>query len=237
MFEGCRLGVKKPDPKRIAAHVKLTPDDIDASISRVPFDWHQGIRWDHPDLGNRDLNLCGPAAVVEWCNLMARVAGLNVPMYGRPEAERIYRRMGWDGTFASDDGVVLLDLMCQWMQEPFCGVMLDGFFVIGHGEDDHVATANTLSPLIAAASLTKACQTTDLWDGVAADDRWRFWGNHAFLYFADSPGGGTCVSWCKPVRQTDDFRRSSWIEAYLPVCRALQPHLDLERFTQIGRLL
>lgn len=235
MFADCRLGLRDPDPRRIAQHVHLTPDDVDASISRVPFDWHLGQKWNHDDLGNRDISNCGPAAVVNWCNLMAKVAGLDVPMYGRPEAERIYQCMGWDGTFVSDDGVVLLDLMMEWMKQPFCGVVIEGVYVIAHGEDSHVATANCISPLIAAASLTTSCKSTDVWDDQVA--RGRLWGNHAFLYFADSPGGGSCKTWGRRAFHTPEFRKARWIECYLPICRALQPHLDLERMIKIARLL
>lgn len=237
MFTDCRLGLKDPDLRRVRAHVRLTPDDVDACISRVPYDWHLGVQWNDDDLGNRKLNNCGPAAVVNWSNLMAKVAGLNEPEWGFDEAKRIYTRMGYRGTEATDDGVVLLDLMYQWMLEPFCGRKIDGFYVIGHGEDSHMATANCIAPTIVAASLTRACKTTDIWDAKAADDRNRLWGNHAFLYFADSVGGGQGKSWGKVVGNTDEFRRSRWLECYLPICQELQPYLDLAKVIKIARHL
>lgn len=236
MFQDCRLGLKEPDQKRIDRHVKLTPADVnEAMISRVPFDWQLGQRWNNDDLGNRSLNNCGPCGVVNWCNLMGKVAGLNVPTYGREEAERIYRRMGYDGTFATDDGVILLDLMYRWMLEEFCGTKILGFFVIGHVEDDHLATANTIAPTIAAASLTTACKSTDMWNDKAADGR--LWGNHAFLYFSDSPGGGLCKTWGRKAFHTAGFRKRRWIECYLPISPIHMPHVDIEKAIKIARQL
>lgn len=236
MFADCCLGLRDPDPCRLAQHVRLAPDDLEPELVRVPKDWQLGHAWDGDDLGNRELGLCGPAAVVHWCNLMAKVAGIN-RVFGRAEAERIYRVMGWDGTWAGDDGVVLLDLMYRWMLEPFCEVVLDGFFVVGHADDTHVAAGVGISPLIVGATLTRACKDSQIWNAKVADRSQRIWGGHAYLYHSDSPGGGNGASWGRPIFTTRDFRRARWNEAYLPICQALMPGLGLARTIRIARQL
>lgn len=237
MFQDCRLGLKDHDPKRLAKHVRLSPDDVDtALISSTPRDWQRGLPWDGDDCGNRKLGNCGPAAVVHWSNLMAKAAGIPV-IYGREEAERIYRIMGWDGTEAGDDGTVLLDVMCQWMLEPFCGRKLTGFYVIGHADDDHISTANWFAPCIVGASLTRACQKTQIWNAAAADPSNRIWGNHAYLYFSNSPGGGNGNSWGRPTYTTDEFRKRRWNECYLPICEELMPGIDLGKVIRVARQL
>ena len=237
MFQGCLLGLKDHDPKRLEKQVRLTPDDVDSSlISSVPHDWQRGLPWDPDDLGNRTLGICGPAAVVHWFNLMAKAAGLR-EQYGIEEAKRIYQLMGWDGTELGDEGVVLLDLMCKWMTEPFCGRKLTGFYVIGHADDEHVATAVNISPLIVGASLTQACKGSQIWNSKAADSSNRIWGPHAYLIHSYSPGGMNGASWGRPVFTDSVFRRTRWNECYLPICPELVPGMDLARVVRLARQL
>lgn len=238
MFFDCRLGLKAHDPDRIARHVRLSPGDVDPLITRCPKDWALGLPWDGDDLRNKKIGLCGPAAAVNWIKLMALACGRTDIRPTAEDAERFYRDvMGWDGTEANDEGVVLLDMMFQWMLNPLAGIKLDGFYVVGHADDEHVATGVTVAPLIVGASLTRACQKTDQWDAGAADPSNRIWGDHAFLYFSDSPGGGNGKSWGRVVWNDQTFRCRRWNEAYLPVCRELMPHIDIDRLLAVARQL
>lgn len=236
MFFDCRLGLKEHNPDSYGKLYRLTPEDADPLITRCPKDWALGKAWDSDDLRNRKIGLCGPAAAVNWIKLMAAACGRDDIRPTADDAESFYRGpMGWDGTEANDDGVLLMDMMFEWMMHPIAGIRLDGFYVVGHADAEHLATGVTIAPLIVGASLTKACQRTDTWDGKAADDR--LWGNHAFVYFSDSPGGGQCKSWGAPVWNTPDFRLRRWNEVYLPVCRELMPHIDIDRLLDVARQL
>lgn len=238
MFADCRLGLKDHDPKRVGQHVRLTPGDVDPLISRCPKDWAQGRIWDGDDLRNKQIGLCGPAAAVNWIKMMAAACGRDDIQPTADDAEDFYRGpMGWDGTEANDEGVVLLDMMFQWMIHPIAGIKLDGFYVVSHLDAEHLATGVTLAPLVVGTSLTRACQSTDQWDAEAADPRNRIWGNHAILYFSDSPGGGNGKTWGRWAWNTPEFRLLRWREAYLPVCRELMPHVDIDRLLAVARQL
>lgn len=238
MFADCRLGLKPPKKDKLAKLCRTTAAELDPLVSRCPKDWAFGKPWDSDDLGNRDIGLCGPAAAVNWLKLMALAAGRTDLKFTADDAERFYRDvMGWDGTEANDDGVVLLDMMWEWTQHPIGGIKLDGFRIIGHGEAASLATAVTCAPLVAGATLTKACQGTDTWDAEAADSKHAVWGGHAYLYHSDSPGGGNGKSWGQPVFTTPDFRVAQWNEAYLPICFELMPHIDAERLLKVTRLI
>ena len=237
MFRGCRLGLKEHDPDRIGQHVRLVPEDVDGFISRTPADWALGKPWDDDDLGNREIGNCGPAALVNWYKLMSLAAGRPdlAARFTTEDAKAFYRACGWDGTDVGDEGVVLLDMMCEAMRTPIQGVKLDGFFAIGFADDAHLATAVTLAPLIVGESLTQDCKTTDRWTEETAQGR--LWGGHAVLYVSDSPGGGNCKTWGRPVFQDQGFRFARWNEAYLPICFELMPHIDGELLAKIGSLL
>lgn len=236
MFSDVRLGLKQHNPKEIEKHVRLSPEDVDPLISRCPKDWAFGHHWDGDDLANKTWGDCGPAAAVNWCKIMALSAGRPDLVLSAEDALAFYRDMGWDGTIAGDDGVVLLDMMCLWMKRALKGIKIEGFFVVNHQDDLHVATAVTLAPLIVGATLTKSCQNSNLWDAEAAASS-QVWGGHAYLYFSDSPGGGNGKTWGRSVFTDAAFRKARWNEAYLPICPELMPHVKLDRLVQIARQL
>lgn len=238
MFADCRLGLKSGSSESYGKACRITPDDIDPVLTRCPTDWALGKPWDDDDLRNKKIGLCGPAAAVNVIKFLAAACGRTDVRPTADDAERFYRDvMGWDGTEANDDGVVLLDMMYQWMLHPIAGFKLDGFYVVSRTDAAHLASAVGVSPLIVSATLTRACQNTDQWDRAAADPRNPIWGPHAITYFSDSPGGGHGKSWGRPVWNTVDFRFARWNEVYMPVIRELMPHVHIDRLLAIGRRL
>lgn len=236
MFGHLKLGLRDPDPARVRRVKLLSPDvlPVDPLVSRVPRDWALGRAWDGDVLGNDQLGNCGPAAVVNWLKMTAAACGRNDLVFTRQHALDAYEAMGYDGTADTDGGVVLLDLMEYWKREGVGGVRIDCFFSVGFADLAHLATAVYLAPLVVGATLTRACQDTATWDAAAAADE-RPWGGHAYLYHADSPGGGSGKSWGSPVFTTPEFRARRWNEAYLPVCRELNPSgADLDRLIKIA---
>jgi hypothetical protein len=223
MFQGCKLGLRDHDPERVAAVRTLSTDPL---ISRVPQDWALGRAWDSDILENDILGDCGPAGAVNWLKLMLIAQGRDKVLISSDDAEEAYRALGWDGTPATDNGVVLLDLMEYWTREPIGGFQLDCFFRVGFGDASHLATALGFAPLIVGASLTEACMTRDTWDADAAAGPTK--GGHCYLYLSDSPGGGNGKSWGQTVWTTPPFRAERWRECYLPICRELMPMGDAE---------
>jgi hypothetical protein len=236
MFSNLKLGLQPHDPRRVNAHVKLTPAlaGLDPFVSRTPKDWALGRAWDDDPLLNNWLGICGPAACVNWLKMMAEITRADLS-FDEDDALKAYRAMGYQDTDATDTGVVLLDLMQWWTNNPIGGFQLDCFFVIGYGVPEHLATAMQIAPLIVGAELTTACQTTDTWDAQASEDP-DVWGNHAYLYHADSPGGGSGKSWGKPIYTAPEFRAPRWHECYLPICRELMPPgTDVLRLLNIAK--
>jgi hypothetical protein len=237
MFSHLKLGLKPHDHARVDRHVKLTPAlaGVDQLVSRTPKDWALGRAWDDDPLLNNDLGICGPAALVNWLKMMTLACGRGSLVFDEGDALAAYRAMGYDGTPATDTGVVLLELMQWWTDHPIGGVQLDCFFVVGFLDPAHLAMAQQIAPLIVGADLTTACQTTDTWDGNAANEP-TDWGGHAYLYHSDSPGGGNGKSWGQPVYTTPDFRVRRWRECYLPICRELMPAgTDVLRLLNIAK--
>jgi hypothetical protein len=236
MFSSCKLGLKPHDQKRVDAHVKLTPANagLDPLVSRTPRDWALGRAWDDDVLANDILGDCGPAACVNWLKMMAAQTRADLS-FTAGDAQMAYRAMGWDGTPATDNGVVLMDLLQWWTENEIGGVKLDCFFVIGYLDPLHLATAMQIAPLIVGAELTTACQNSDTWDAKAASVP-DVWGGHAYLYHADSPGGGSGKSWGLPVYTSPAFRAARWRECYLPICQELMtPGTDVLRLLNIAK--
>lgn len=240
MWSRFKLGLRPPNPARYARvkafHPSLLP--IDPLESTTPRDWAKGCPWDDDVLDNDVLGDCGPAAAVNWLKLMALVCGRDRLLFTVDDALEAYRRLGYDGTPATDNGVVLLDLMELWQSEGIGGFKLDCFFRIDHLDPVHLATAVAVGgPLIVGATLSETCLTTDTWGDACAQDT-RIAGGHAILYMSDSPGGGNAKSWGCAVFNTASFRIRRWDEAYLPVCRDLcPPGVDVERLiTLAGQL-
>jgi hypothetical protein len=236
MLSNLKLGLRPHDPRRVNAHVKLTPAlaGLDPFVSRTPKDWALGRAWDDDPLLNNWLGICGPAACVNWLKMMAALVRADL-YFDEDDALKAYRAMGYQDTDATDTGVVLLDLMQWWTNNPIGGVQLDCFFVIGYGVPEHLATAMQIAPLIVGAELTTACQTTDTWDAKAAAGP-DVWGGHAYLYHADSPGGGSGKSWGMPVYTAPEFRTRRWRECYLPICQELMPPgTDVLRLLNIAK--
>jgi len=239
MFSHFKTGLRPHDPVRVAAVKALAPVHAqDLLVDRVPKDWAQGLPWDDDDLGNADLGICGPAGAINYLKLVALACGRDKLVFTREDAEALYRALGWAGTAATDNGVVLLDLMEYWVRNPVAGFQLDCFFRIGYQDPTHLATALQFGPLLIGAELTETCMATDTWDAKAADDP-LIRGGHCFLLLSDSPGGGNGKSWGYPVWNTPGFRTKKWREAYLPVCQALtgMPDKDLLRLLAIAKEL
>jgi len=230
MFAAKRLGLKPHDPERVARHVKLTPANapVDPLVSATPVDWAVGREWDGDELLNDQLGDCGPAAWVNWLKMMGVLATVD-------DAMAIYEAMGYKGTTATDNGVVLMDML-QWLtSNRVAGVTMDCFFVVGFADPLHLATACQIAPLIVGANLSTECQSTDWWGDAAAHST-SDWGPHAYLYHANSPGGGNGKSWGEAVFTTPDFQVARWTECYLPVCQELMPvGTDVLRLLNIAK--
>ena len=238
MFSKLKLGLQPHDPRGVNAHVRLTPAlaGADPFMSRTPKDWALGRAWDGDVLLNDELGICGPAAAVNWLKMMAQASRQNL-LFDAADALAAYRALGYDGTPETDNGVVLLDFMQWWTEHEIGGFKLDCFFVIGHGDPAHLATALQIAPVIVGASLSNTCQTSDTWGSEAAADP-SMWGRHAYLYHSDSPGGGNGKSWGEPVFSTPEFRNAKWRECYLPICRELMPPgTDVLRLLNIAQSL
>jgi hypothetical protein len=235
MFNHCKLGLQPHDPVRVDRHVKLTPANapVDPLVSTTPVDWAQGMEWDNDALLNTQLGICGPAMWVNWLKMMAARTRPKA-VFDSGDAFRAYQAMGYDGTPETDNGVVLLDFL-QWCTENYVGgFKLDCFFVIGFADPLHLATACQIAPLLVGADLTTACQDTVTWDAKATSGA--EWGGHAYLYHANSPGGGNGKSWGEPVFTTPDFQRAKWTECYLPICQELMPEgTDVLRLLNIAK--
>jgi hypothetical protein len=225
MFSHCKLGLKPRDPWRVSGvrplHTLVASDPL---IAEVPRDWAQGRPWDDDVLGNSppdDLGDCGPAACVNALKLISDVAGLG-RTFTKADALAAYEAMGWDGTPATDNGVVLLDLLEHWQDNGIGGIRLDCFFRVGFDDPAHLATALAMGgPLIAGFTLPNACQTTDQWDAAAAADT-SVWGGHAVMVHAFSPGLIRVKSWGKPVDITPEFLAAKCTEMYLPCSEAFR---------------
>jgi len=237
MFSHLKLGLRPHDPERVGRVVKLTPANapVDPLVSRTPKDWALGRAWDDDVLGNDVLGDCGPAAVVNWLKMMAAACGRDRLVFTVDDAREAYRALGWDGTDATDTGVVLLDLMEHWTRHPIGGFQIDCFFVVGFGDAEHLATAVQIAPLIVGAELTTDCQNSETWGAPEADGA-QVWGGHAYLYHSDSPGGGSGKSWGEPIYTTPPFRAQRWREAYLPVCQEMMaPGTDVLRLLNVAK--
>jgi hypothetical protein len=234
MFSRLKLGLKPHDPESVARVCKLTPSmaALDPLVSRTPKDWALGRAWDDDILGNDVWGDCAPVTAVNWLKMMAAAARSDLS-FDVDDVLDAYRALGWKGTAATDNGVVLLDLMDYWCAFPIGGVQIDCFFRIGFGDPEHLATAIQIAPLIVGATLTTECKGSDTWGESEAAGA-QVWGDHAYLYHADSPGAGIGKSWGAPVYTTPPFRSRRWNEAYLPICRELMPGRDVDRLIKIA---
>ena len=229
MFHEKRLGLLPHDPERVSRHVKLTPANapVDPLVSTTPVDWAVGKPWDSDEMLNDQLGICGPDAWVNWLKMMGASATVD-------DAMAIYEAMGYNGTPATDNGVVLMDML-QWLtNNRVAGVTMDCFFIIGFADPLHLATACQIAPLIVGAKLTTACQNSATWDASCTDAP--AWGPHAFLVHSYSPGGSQGKSWGETVFNTPDFQHAQWTECYLPVCQELMaPGTDVLRLLNIAK--
>ncbi len=231
MFRRFKLGLQAHDSVRLS-RVKALP--VDPLLTQVPRDWAQGRTWDGNVLDNDVLSNCGPAAVINWLKMMAVACGRDDLVFTNQDCLDLYTAMGYDGTPATDSGVVLLDLMNYMQNVGIKGLRFDCFFRVGFADATHLATATYLAPLIVGASLPVACQNADTWGELVASDA-RVWGGHAYLYHANSPGGGNGKSWGAPVFTTPEFQVRRWNECYLPVCLELNPSgVDVARLLTLA---
>jgi hypothetical protein len=239
MFRDCQLGLKPHDPARVA-RVKAFPPmpQADPRIAETPKDWAQGRMWDPDDLGNRDHQNCVPAACINVLKLIADVS--ETPRtFTAEDALNAYRRAGWDGTPATDGGVVMLDFMQSWTKEPIGGVKLDGLFAINFKNYAHLATALYFGgPLVAGFTLTESCQNGDQWNDAAAADE-RVLGGHAVMLFSASPGMIRVKTWGLVADVSPGFMARRCNEVYLPLCRTLHvpSKIDWDEWARIARLL
>jgi hypothetical protein len=235
VFAARRLGLKPPDPERVGAVVKWSPNllPVDPLISGTPHDWALGRPWDGNVLDNDILANCGPVAVVNCLKMLAVACGRTDLRFTNQDVLDLYTAMGYDGRPETDDGVVLLDLMEYMQRVGVRGVRFDCFFSIGFGDTQHLATAINLAPVIVGAKLTRACMSTDTWDDAVANDR-KTWGGHGYVLHSWSPGGCNGKSWGAPVWSTPGFIIKRVREAYLPVCRELMPGLDYSRLVTLA---
>jgi hypothetical protein len=222
MFGHLKLGLQAHDPARVALVAKLhdfLPSD--PLLAATPRDWQLGLAWDPDCLGNDTWGNCGPAAAVNLLKTLAALLGIQLPLTV-DDALKIYRDLGWDGTFQGDKGVVLLDLMNYLLRDGVAGVKFDRFFSVGFGDPVHLASAVAVGgPLLAGLTLPVACQTTDRWDAAVAADK-RIWGGHAVEIISWSPGLIRAKSWGKPVDITPDFLAARCNEMYLAVSEKMR---------------
>jgi hypothetical protein len=209
MFSHGKLGLRPHDPVRLAKIAKLHRlVESDSLLAEVPKDWAQGLQWDADDLLNNQLGICGPAALVNTFKLVAE-ATQSPLLFGSDDALMLYKALGYDGTPATDNGVVLLDLMEYAVRAG----MLDCFFQVAFADPVHLATAVAMcGPLVAGFELPNACQNTDRWDAFCAADA-SVWGGHAVMIYADSPGLLRAKSWGKPVDITPEFLKEMYFGA------------------------
>lgn len=235
MFQNCKLGLKEPDHGRVAMVPAFPADQL---ICTTPMDWQAGRAWDGDMLGNLQYNDCGPAAAVNILKLLALCN--NMPLtFSVQDALDTYGLLGWDGTPATDQGVVLLDLMYLWQRVGIGGIPLSTFWRIGFGDPAHVATAiSTGGPLLGAFRLPLVCKSTDQWDDIAAADT-REWGPHAVALFASSDGWLRGKSWGRVVDISPRFIIAKCMEMYLPVSKVLRAPsgVPLDRLLRLGAQL
>jgi hypothetical protein len=199
-------------------------------------DWAFGRTWDGDDLGNTVKSNCGPAAFINWMKMMAAKTRADLS-FDESDADALYRRMGYDGTPETDNGVVLMDLLDECTRAPVAGVTIDCFFVIGFADPVHLATACQIAPLIVGAELPMSCQNTDMWNGKIAEDT-TIWGPHAYLVHSFSPGGCNGKSWGQPVFNTPEFQIKRWRECFLPISQELMvPGTDVLKLLNLAKLL
>lgn len=236
MFRTCKLGLREHDQERVDRVVKLAPYHVDPFEARTPKDWALGQPWDDDCLDNDVLGNCGPAAAVNWLKAVAAANGRTNLVFDVEDVRDAYGAMGWDGTEATDNGVVLLDLMEWWSRHPIGGFQLDCFFSIGYLDPQHLATALQIAPVIVGAQLTTDCQQSRSWGAPEAAGA-HVWGGHAYLVHSDSPGGGMGKSWGTSIWTSPPFRARRWRECYLPICQELMglPDAVLLRLLNVAR--
>lgn len=235
MFSNLKLGLRHHDPVRLARTPLLAdvaPVDL---FAETPRDWQLGQAWDSDPRHNDWLGCCGPAAVVNWLVLMYKVRGIALPFDPDALVLELYKAMGWDGTEATDNGVVLAVLLDHCVRIG----LFDGYVRVPVSNRAHMATAMDLGgPLIVGTTLTESCQTAKRWDATTAADK-RVWGRHAVLMHAVSPGLDRWMSWGECIDVTPDYEVMRTEEAYLPLSQALHPNLaiDWNRLRQLSALI
>jgi len=233
MFSNLKLGLRDHDPVRLAR----TPTLADVSpqlFAETPRDWQIGRAWDSDQLYNDWLGCCGPAAIVNFFKVVCAALGIPCP-YDAATVLNLYRSQGWDGTDATDNGVVLAALMAYLVQSG----ILDAFMRVPFGDRAHFATAHDLGgPIVLGVTLTESCKTTDRWDAKAAADS-KIWGKHAVLVFSVSPGLYRVKSWGRVVDVEPEYLEARGNEAYLPLVRDMHPNLaiDWDRLREIAALI
>lgn len=233
MFAHLKLGLRDHDPVRLARTPTLA-DVAPQLFAETPRDWQLSRAWDGDQLHNDRLGCCGPAAVVNFFQMVCAALGIPCP-YDAETVLAWYRSQGWDGTDATDYGVVLTDLMATLVRS---GV-LHGFVRVPVLDRAHFATAHDLGgPIIVGMTLTEACQSTDRWNAAVAADP-KIWGKHAVLVFSVSPGLYRAKSWGKIVDVEFEFLAARAIEAYLPLVHDMHPNLAInwDRLQEIAALI
>lgn len=234
MFANRKLGLLAHDPVRLE-RTPLLSDVASLLFTETPRDWQLGQTWDSDPRHNDWLGCCGTAAVVNWLVLMHKVRGLPLPFDPDALVLDLYKEMGWDGTDATDNGVVLADLLNHCVSVE----LFDGYVRVPVLSRRHVATACDLGgPLIVGTTLTEACQDSTRWDAKTADDK-RIWGRHAVLMHAVSSGLDRWTSWGEAVDVTPDYEAARTEEAYLPLSKELHPNLaiDWDRLQELADLV
>lgn len=232
MFSHLKLGLRDHDPVRLA-HTPTLADVSGQLFAETPRDWQLGRAWDDDVLYNDWLGCCGPSAVVNFFKMVCAALGIPCPI-GPEMVLELYRSQGWDGTDATDNGVVLASLMSYLVQSG----LLDAFVRVPF-ERSHFATAHDAGgPIIIGLTLTESCKSTNRWDAKAAADS-KIWGNHAVLAFSVSPGLYRVKSWGQIVDVEPEYLDARGNEAYLPLVREMHPNLaiDWERLREIAALI
>lgn len=120
---------------------------------------------------------------------------------------------GYDGTWQTDRGAIMLDMLNLWRKETFNGHELLGYVTPDRSNFTNCKHAIQLfGGLYAGLALPNSVQGQDVWKVKSPDGG--LWGGHAVHIVGYDPDWLWCISWGKIIKMTWDFWLKYSDEAY-----------------------
>ena len=213
-----KLSARAPHPARVAAADRAFAGVRTGLAGTVQIDCRGGIQqWDV--LGN---NRVGDCAVVGMLTIQRAWAARNGKTYRPSEQDAldVYMRLsGYNGTEATDTGLVLADVLDAWERATIGAGQLTGHVPLGKDHDRIAAACMIFNGVYPGWQLPNEVRDKSEWSDTSGEPG--TWGGHCAAIVEVNSTGGIVVSWGEEIPFTWPFFDKYCDEAHALWCEPL----------------